>query len=215
VQKRTAQLHLTINGTTYTATGETIAEAAAELERQVAAAAREAPAPRWRPTPAGTRSLEAYRRLARRERSQPRAAIAAERLHLFEAEAKERQGARSDIQERIPESSSGQARDHAAAAFNVNPRYVQDAAGAGAGGWMSAQDYRAELLASRCRVAALEGQIRAAAAATRAYTAAVRRWGGDDPRTLSAARAMGAAYALAEAHEGGEPGAHPACAVCG
>lgn len=53
-----------------------------------------------------------------------RAAIAAESLHLFEAEAKER---RHRDKERIPDPELGQARDHAAAAFNVNPRYVQDA----------------------------------------------------------------------------------------
>lgn len=56
-----------------------------------------------------------------------KAAVATESLPLFEAEAKERQGKRTDIKELIPESSKGQARDKAAAAVGVNPRYVSDA----------------------------------------------------------------------------------------
>jgi hypothetical protein len=64
-QRSTAHLNLTVNGVTYHATGATLAEAAAERERQLAAAEREA---RWRPTAAGAAYLEAYRRLAARER---------------------------------------------------------------------------------------------------------------------------------------------------
>lgn len=57
-----------------------------------------------------------------------RAAIAAEALPMFEAEAKSRQGARTDLQERIPESEPGrQARDDAAEQFEVNPHYISDA----------------------------------------------------------------------------------------
>jgi hypothetical protein len=43
-----------------------------------------------------------------------KAAVAAEALPLFEAESKERQGARVDIQAILPESERGQARDKAA-----------------------------------------------------------------------------------------------------
>ncbi len=46
-----------------------------------------------------------------------------------EQQAKERQGTRTDINipERFPEASTGEAREHAAAAVKVNPRYVSDA----------------------------------------------------------------------------------------
>ena len=63
-----------------------------------------------------------------------RAAIAAESLNLYEAEAKERQRQQAKInqpqsqnKEKIPDSEKCQARDKAAAAANVNPRYVSDA----------------------------------------------------------------------------------------
>ena len=55
------------------------------------------------------------------------AAIAVEALGLYEAEAKERQGARTDIVEIIPQSETGKARDHAGAAVGVSGRYVEDA----------------------------------------------------------------------------------------
>ena len=55
-----------------------------------------------------------------------RAAIAVDAEALFAREAKERQGTRTDIKEKVPESV-GQARDQAAAMFNVNPHYVTDA----------------------------------------------------------------------------------------
>src|SRR6266511_3272484 len=41
---------------------------------------------------------------------------------MFEAEAKERQGARTDIRANLPEGSAGRARDKAAAAVNVSER---------------------------------------------------------------------------------------------
>lgn len=56
-----------------------------------------------------------------------KAAAAAEAMPIYEAEAKERQGTRSDLVELIPPSDSGKARDFAAEQFDVNPRYVQDA----------------------------------------------------------------------------------------
>lgn len=60
------------------------------------------------------------------------AAVAADSLPLYEAEAKERkkemEGRPSKLEEKIPqESREPQARDKAAAATGVNPRYVQDA----------------------------------------------------------------------------------------
>jgi hypothetical protein len=60
-----------------------------------------------------------------------KAAVATESLPLFEAEAKERariapKNAR-DGKEIIPDQDKGQARDKAAAAVGVNPRYVSDA----------------------------------------------------------------------------------------
>jgi len=49
-------------------------------------------------------------------------------IEKFEAgRAKERQGARNDIVEKIPQGDEGKARDKAAAAVGVNPRYVSDA----------------------------------------------------------------------------------------
>ncbi len=56
-----------------------------------------------------------------------RAAVAAEALPLFEVEARERQGARTDLLAFVPEGAKGNARDFAADAFDVSPRYVQDA----------------------------------------------------------------------------------------
>jgi hypothetical protein len=62
-----------------------------------------------------------------------RSAIATDALPLFEAEAKARQsstlnrGTASPVKENVPERKKGQARDKAAAALNVNPRYVSDA----------------------------------------------------------------------------------------
>lgn len=56
-----------------------------------------------------------------------RAFIAVEAEKLFAIEAKQRQGTRTDIKEKIPECYKGQARDKAAEACQVNPRYVQDA----------------------------------------------------------------------------------------
>ena len=55
------------------------------------------------------------------------AAIAVYALPLYKAEAEERQGTRTDLQAQMPEGERGQARDHAARAFNVSPRYVEDA----------------------------------------------------------------------------------------
>lgn len=54
-----------------------------------------------------------------------RATVAAEALPMLEAEARERQGHRSDITEKIP--GSGEARHKAAELAKVNPRYVSDA----------------------------------------------------------------------------------------
>lgn len=60
------------------------------------------------------------------------AAVAAESLALYEAEAKERirnaQAVRHGVTvEKIPQIEQGKARDKAAKAAGVNPRYVQDA----------------------------------------------------------------------------------------
>ena len=52
------------------------------------------------------------------------AACAADVLPLLEAEARERQGTRTDIREKVPESSKGRARDKAATLFKVNSRYI-------------------------------------------------------------------------------------------
>jgi hypothetical protein len=56
-----------------------------------------------------------------------RAMIATKAETQFAVEAKQRQGARTDIKAKLPESPKGQARDHAAATCHVSPRYVQDA----------------------------------------------------------------------------------------
>lgn len=56
-----------------------------------------------------------------------KALAAAEMLPMLEKEARERQGARTDIKEIFPESLPGQARDQAAAVVGVNGRYVQEA----------------------------------------------------------------------------------------
>jgi ParB-like chromosome segregation protein Spo0J len=56
-----------------------------------------------------------------------RSMIALDAERLFAVEAKQRQGARTDIKAILPEGSKGQARDQAAAACGVSPRYVQDA----------------------------------------------------------------------------------------
>ncbi len=47
-------------------------------------------------------------------------------LPLLEAEAKERQGTRTDITEKIPESA-GESREKAAELVGSNPRYVPEA----------------------------------------------------------------------------------------
>lgn len=59
--------------------------------------------------------------------SSQRAAISLDVLPMLEAEAKGRQGARTDIVEIVPPSEPGKARDQAADLFQTNPRYVQDA----------------------------------------------------------------------------------------
>ncbi len=56
-----------------------------------------------------------------------KATIAVDLLPYLEAEARERQGRRTDIREKIPEGEEGRARDHAAKLAQVNPRYVSDA----------------------------------------------------------------------------------------
>ncbi len=55
-----------------------------------------------------------------------RAIAATEALPHYEAEAKKRQGERTDIKEKIPGSEEGQARDQAASDFNVNHHYISD-----------------------------------------------------------------------------------------
>jgi N6-adenosine-specific RNA methylase IME4/ParB-like chromosome segregation protein Spo0J len=56
-----------------------------------------------------------------------RAALALDVLPLFEREAKQRQGSREDIRERIPESDKGKAAEKVAEMVGVNPRYISDA----------------------------------------------------------------------------------------
>lgn len=56
-----------------------------------------------------------------------RTVLAVEILPWEEKEAKQRQGARTDIKAKLPESSKGQARDKAAAKTGVSPRSVSDA----------------------------------------------------------------------------------------
>jgi N6-adenosine-specific RNA methylase IME4 len=58
--------------------------------------------------------------------SSQRAVVALDVLPLLEAEARERQGQRTDIREIVPESS-GKATDQAAAMTGTNGRYVSDA----------------------------------------------------------------------------------------
>ena len=59
--------------------------------------------------------------------SSEKAAAAVQALPFLEAEAKQRQGARTDITELIPESDKGEAREKAAEMFGTNARYVGDA----------------------------------------------------------------------------------------
>ena len=59
-------------------------------------------------------------------RPPPSHVVAVKMLPYLEAEAKERQ-TRKSVPERIPEQDKGDARDKAAAAVGVNPRYVSDA----------------------------------------------------------------------------------------
>lgn len=62
--------------------------------------------------------------------SSQRATLALEIMPLLEEQAKERQGARTDLGDNIPElipGSSGEAREQAAAMMETNPRYVSDA----------------------------------------------------------------------------------------
>jgi hypothetical protein len=56
-----------------------------------------------------------------------RAAGALALLPLLESEAKERRGARNDIQQKFAESSRGQARDKAAVLTGANHAYVSEA----------------------------------------------------------------------------------------
>lgn len=67
-------------------------------------------------------------RLTRRNLSTgQRAMIAADLLPEFEKEAKKRQGARTDIRAKLPESETGKATEQAAKAMNVSSRSVQEA----------------------------------------------------------------------------------------
>lgn len=74
--------------------------------------------------------------LRRRQLTKSQAAAAAAlALPYYSAQARERQGTRTDVEcneenivEKIPPSETGKARDFAAEAFDVNPRYVSDAA---------------------------------------------------------------------------------------
>ncbi len=86
--------------------------------------------PRYR-TWEGTGSLVLFvisENLKRRHLSDgQKAFVALKALPALEAEAKERQGARTDLPEQIPEGETGDAREKAATAFKVNPHYVSDA----------------------------------------------------------------------------------------
>jgi len=53
--------------------------------------------------------------------------IADDARELFSKEAKERQGTRTDLTQKIAESNVGEAREKAAKAFGTNPHYVDDA----------------------------------------------------------------------------------------
>jgi N6-adenosine-specific RNA methylase IME4 len=59
--------------------------------------------------------------------TEQKAVLALDVLPFQERQAKERQGERNDLVERIPQGDDGKARDKAAAAVGVNPRYVSDA----------------------------------------------------------------------------------------
>lgn len=66
--------------------------------------------------------------LKRRHLTASQRAMVALAIEETEAQlAKVRQGTRTDIVERIPQGDEGKARDKAAAAVDVNPRYVSDA----------------------------------------------------------------------------------------
>lgn len=66
--------------------------------------------------------------LKRRHLDASQRAVIGLAVERYEAErARARQGARNDIMEIIPECEQGKARDFAAAAVGVNPRYIQDA----------------------------------------------------------------------------------------
>jgi hypothetical protein len=56
-----------------------------------------------------------------------KACVAVDILPLLEKEAKERQGVRNDLVEKIPQSDMGKARDQAADIVGVNSHYVSDA----------------------------------------------------------------------------------------
>lgn len=56
-----------------------------------------------------------------------RAAVAVEYERVFAEEAKSRQGTRSDLAEKLPQSEVGRARDKAADLFNVSGKSVSDA----------------------------------------------------------------------------------------
>lgn len=56
-----------------------------------------------------------------------KACVAVELLEPFAAEAKERQGTRTDIVAKMPQCSGEKARNQAAEVVGVSPRYVQDA----------------------------------------------------------------------------------------
>lgn len=59
--------------------------------------------------------------------SSQKAMIAVDSLPFLEDEAKQRQGARTDIREKIPEGSKGKSVDKAAGIVGTNGRYVSDA----------------------------------------------------------------------------------------
>jgi len=66
--------------------------------------------------------------LRRRHLSKGQRAVAAlDALPFYEGEAKERQGTRTDITAKLPESDTGEAREHAAKDFDVSARYISDA----------------------------------------------------------------------------------------